>query len=184
MGQTPDGETPSNEGICDQLMSATPGLYGLCVAYCEALDCESVDGTQLFECKDIPSGKILEKYNARKQPGDPDMPCIVVTGSCACWESHELDVLLDFVRPSLCQNDLDLTDLVNQSCTALNGKCVPGISLHSPAALVGTVAFPSGPFCLAFIGGEIRASGLTIEEAQACSAQLQTVGSEGEWDCF
>ena len=29
---TPDGETPANESVCDELQGATPGLYGLCVA--------------------------------------------------------------------------------------------------------------------------------------------------------
>lgn len=37
--QTPDGETPANEGVCDELIGLTPGLYGLCVAFCEAQDC-------------------------------------------------------------------------------------------------------------------------------------------------
>ena len=37
--QTPDGLPPANEGVCDSLQMAKPGLYGLCVAYCEALDC-------------------------------------------------------------------------------------------------------------------------------------------------
>ena len=39
--QTPDGETPANEGVCDELIGLTPGLYGLCVAFCEAQDCEA-----------------------------------------------------------------------------------------------------------------------------------------------
>ena len=38
IASTPDGETPANEGVCDSLNGATPGLYGLCVAYCEAQD--------------------------------------------------------------------------------------------------------------------------------------------------
>ena len=42
--QTPDGETPANEGVCDELMFYTPGLYGLCVAFCEAQDCVPDDG--------------------------------------------------------------------------------------------------------------------------------------------
>jgi hypothetical protein len=37
--QTSDGRPPANEGICDDLVGATPSLYGLCVAYCEAQDC-------------------------------------------------------------------------------------------------------------------------------------------------
>ena len=37
--QTPDGLAPVNEGVCDDLIGGTPGLYGLCVAFCEAQDC-------------------------------------------------------------------------------------------------------------------------------------------------
>jgi hypothetical protein len=35
---TPDGQTPSQETICDGQIGAA---YGLCNAYCEAMDCES-----------------------------------------------------------------------------------------------------------------------------------------------
>jgi len=43
MDQTPDGETPANEGVCDALQAdgTTKGLYGLCVAFCEAQDAEA-----------------------------------------------------------------------------------------------------------------------------------------------
>jgi hypothetical protein len=36
--QTADGYTPAVEEDCDNLNGA---LYGLCVAYCEAMDCDS-----------------------------------------------------------------------------------------------------------------------------------------------
>ena len=55
MAQTPDGETPANEGVCDVLIGATPGLYGLCNAYCEAQDLDSFD-------KEPPRTKILANY--------------------------------------------------------------------------------------------------------------------------
>ena len=43
MAETPDGTTPANETVCDGLKTnATPGLYGLCVAYCEAQDLDIV----------------------------------------------------------------------------------------------------------------------------------------------
>lgn len=92
--QTPDGETPANEDVCDGLIGATPGLYGLCVAFCEAQDCEpdfSLDDP--FEnCN--PSGqKILERYNARKQENEPDMPCLQTP--CPCWNSDEVTATLD-----------------------------------------------------------------------------------------
>lgn len=79
---TPDGTTPANEGVCDGLKTnATPGLYGLCVAYCEAQDLDSFD-------KGPPNVKILENYNKKKQAGDPDMPCVKVP--CPCWSDAEL----------------------------------------------------------------------------------------------
>jgi len=69
VASTPDGATPANEGVCDSLMDATKGLYGLCVAYCEAQDLDSCD-------KEPPRTKILENYNKKKQLSDPDMPCV------------------------------------------------------------------------------------------------------------
>ncbi len=38
MASTPDGMTPSRETICDNQSGAA---YGLCNAYCEAMDCDS-----------------------------------------------------------------------------------------------------------------------------------------------
>lgn len=80
---TPDGETPANEGVCDVLKTnATPGLYGLCVAYCEAQDLDIVGD------KETPNNKILANYRKKMNAGDPDMPCIKVP--CPCWSNAEL----------------------------------------------------------------------------------------------
>lgn len=38
VASTPDGQTPSRETVCDLEEGAA---YGLCTAYCEAMDCES-----------------------------------------------------------------------------------------------------------------------------------------------
>ena len=40
LAQTPDGDTPAVETVCDSLQEdgITKGLYGLCVAFCEAQD--------------------------------------------------------------------------------------------------------------------------------------------------
>lgn len=82
IAETPDGTTPANEGICDGLKTnATPGLYGLCVAYCEAQDLDT------FE-KEPVNSKILANYNKKKQAGDPDMPCVKIP--CPCWTDAEL----------------------------------------------------------------------------------------------
>ncbi len=93
--QTPDGVTPVNEGVCDELKDGTPGLYGLCVAFCEAQDIASIE--QPITEEDLatlegsaPSGKILANYDKKKQPGDPEMPCIKVEEPCPCWSAEEL----------------------------------------------------------------------------------------------
>lgn len=83
MAATPDGETPANEGTCDILKTnTTPGLYGLCVAYCEAQDLDIVGD------KETPNNKILANYRKKMQLGDPDMPCLKVP--CPCWNDAEL----------------------------------------------------------------------------------------------
>ena len=99
--QTPDGPPPPNEGVCDELIGYTPGLYGLCVAFCEAQDCEATfdpaTGNMTFDPSCRPSNpKILEKYNRRMNPGDPMMPCVNVAESeCPCWTEAELDAIAD-----------------------------------------------------------------------------------------
>lgn len=88
---TPDGKPPAEEGVCDELRdpTVTRGLYGLCVAYCEAQDCEIDIGSDdpFGNCKPG-SPRLLENYNRRKQAGDPDMPC--VRSPCPCWSRDEL----------------------------------------------------------------------------------------------
>jgi hypothetical protein len=96
-----DGETPANEGVCDDVFYASPGLYGLCVAFCEAQDCEATMDPATGEveyangCR-TSSPNILANYNSRKSPGDPSMPCVNETeNQCPCWTESELDVIAD-----------------------------------------------------------------------------------------
>ena len=100
MAQTPDGSTPAVEGICDTLKAdgISKGLYGLCVAYCEAQDFSSEDEPlteadilALLEAN-APSGRILENYNKRRTVDDPAMPCVVPkVDSCPCFTQAETD---------------------------------------------------------------------------------------------
>jgi hypothetical protein len=46
LAQTADGKTPALEEDCNGLNGA---LYGLCVAYCEAMDCDFVDTQASYE---------------------------------------------------------------------------------------------------------------------------------------
>lgn len=97
--QTPDGETPASEGVCDPLIGGTPGLYGLCIAYCEAQDLDAEQGKS-------PSMKLLELYDRRKTDADPPMPC--VQDPCPCWTEEDLDVALPTLEA--CQDFNDDAD--------------------------------------------------------------------------
>jgi len=97
--QTPDGLTPAVEGpsMCDPLASATPGLQGLCVAMCEAQDCEATmddQGNVSFSpsCKSS-ARQILANYDKLATPVDPPMPCVKV--ACPCWASDEIENIAD-----------------------------------------------------------------------------------------
>ena len=94
---TPDGQTPAEETVCSPLKAdgISKGLYGLCVAFCEAHD--FADASVPITEEDFnnleaqaPSGKILANYNKRKQPLDPAMPCIAVEDPCPCITADEL----------------------------------------------------------------------------------------------
>jgi hypothetical protein len=87
---------PANQGVCDGLKASgvTPALYGLCVAYCEALDCPEPnsistdpDKVATRQCKTA-SPKILARYNSIKKATDPQMAC--VRTNCPCWNAAEL----------------------------------------------------------------------------------------------
>ena len=95
--ETPDGQTPAEETVCDPLREddITKGLYGLCVAFCEAQDVaermtpltpEALDALKI----DVPSGRILGNYNKKKQESDPEMPCVLVQEACPCFTKQEL----------------------------------------------------------------------------------------------
>jgi hypothetical protein len=88
---TPDGMTPANEGICDDLMYATKGLYGLCIAYCEAQDAiEDLTDSDALANLPTPHKKILENYDKKRTESDPTMPCVVYTNPCPVWTPEEL----------------------------------------------------------------------------------------------
>lgn len=134
---TPDGETPANEGVCDVLKAnATPGLYGLCVAYCEAQDLDLVGD------KETPNNKILANYRKKMQAGDPDMPCIQVP--CPCWSAEQLAnvgatatptcnatgsvATISLVQPGIAQRAV--ADISSNVCRFTDTTVVPRISVR------------------------------------------------------
>lgn len=69
--KTPDGQTPAEETVCDGQAGAA---FGLCNAYCEAMDCDSMD----HRASDTACSRV--KRNYERMTGRP-LPCEVV---CPC----------------------------------------------------------------------------------------------------
>ena len=93
--QTPDGQTPAEETVCD---NETGAAYGLCNAYCEAMDCDSDNPNANDQaCQDV-----SEKF---KRVTGRALPCEVVE----CFDANEfVGDRFEFV--SHCQNQAGCVD--------------------------------------------------------------------------
>ena len=195
--QTPDGETPANEGVCDELMGLTPGLYGLCVAYCEAQDLNLIDLNDLDAFKQIPNRKILKNYRKKMKPGDPDMPC--VKSPCPCWTQQEVDsapfpqggnqdvCLKDF--SGFGRSNFDSWSVGQHDEPVLTAFQLVTIEAHT--RLPGRVCIFQDVDCLdrfdpsTCTKNTVRFLGnLSEEEFQACESQLNQSGADRGFDCF
>lgn len=156
---TPDGQTPANEGVCDELQGATPGLYGLCVAYCEAQDLDSVTSGK------TPSEKILANYRKKMRDGDPDMPCVQTP--CPCWDTQELASMSTDGLAAACTSTTNTIEIIDNSPTLHRA----GADIKSNSCLYINLNV-SPP--------RILGTSVTADEAQACySAIQQTCSSLG-----
>lgn len=50
---TPDGMTPAQEEVCNKFMGQPGPLFGLCTAYCEALDCDTEPNANDAACMQV-----------------------------------------------------------------------------------------------------------------------------------
>ena len=85
---------------CDILTDATPGLFGLCTAYCDAQNCDQyAEGDEPRSCT-----RLLANYDRKKTGSDPDMPCNESAVSCPCWGMDELTAGGMGLTEALCTN--------------------------------------------------------------------------------
>lgn len=102
--QTPDGETPAEEDVCSELSGAQ---YGLCNAYCEALDChlpELTDSKQACET-------VLNNY--RKHSDGIDPPCVASACADECRDKATEEYLACLDQ---CGDDPKCKDLSEKDC--------------------------------------------------------------------
>ncbi|HSD83108.1 MAG TPA: hypothetical protein VLG46_04590, partial [Anaerolineae bacterium] len=150
---TPDGETPANEGVCDVLKGGTPGLYGLCVAYCEAQDLDSFD-------KDPPNTNILANYRKKMQAGDPDMPCVKVP--CPCWSDADLATITGDHMAAACPASTGKLQIIDNSARTHFAEANVNVGLERCRYIDLNVS----PVI-------IRNQAITPAEAQSCYADIQ-----------
>lgn len=155
MAQTPDSETPANEGVCNVLQApgVSPGLYGLCVAYCEAQDLDSFD-------KEPPSTKILANYNKRKQASDPAMPCVKVP--CPCWSDAELASISGDGVAAACNSSTNKLQIIDVAPLTHFAEA----NANAGAERCRYIDRNTAPVT-------IRSFTITLEQAQSCLADVQ-----------
>ena len=157
IASTPDGETPANEGVCDVLQGGSPGLYGLCVAYCEAQDFDEIGD------KETPNNKILANYRKKMRTGDLDMPCIRPV--CPCWTDDEFRSLTDNAVSSDSCTISDSVALIRLRSPTQSAYAAPGVPIcrFSDRAV-------TPPISVRFSGEDA----ISTEAAQGCYDQIKT----------
>ena len=88
------------DDVCDELVDASPGLYGMCVAFCIAHP-PGDSGTLELSKSQL---KILEAYNKKKTSEDPDMPCF---NGCPCFTVKEAEFVATHSKFQECVDFVD-----------------------------------------------------------------------------
>lgn len=111
---------PAGGGVCDSLKGGTPGLYGLCVAFCEAQGLGDPDAAGEKQS----AFSLLTAYESRRSPEDPEMPCLVEQvqqlppppqAECPCWTVETLRLALP--QPTGCQTGSEYLAMSQESAT-------------------------------------------------------------------
>lgn len=141
---TPDGQTPAVETVCDSEVGAA---FGLCNAYCEAMDCDS----PFHQASDRACQSVRENFTERT---GRDVPCET---TCPCV--GDLAIFTAVVEG---------TESISR-CLIVNGVDVL-VTDEAENVLTSVVTMPS-PRCVDF-GGEFRE--LTEAERLICAVTLRT----------
>ena len=115
LAKTPDGETPAEETVCD---GETGAAFGLCNAFCEAMDCDLLplfggDGAKSPNASERACLRVLDNYI--KLTAKTAFPCQCPppgtgagTGTLGCE----------------CKDDLDCKEDMSLVCSDLPGVCI------------------------------------------------------------
>jgi hypothetical protein len=159
LADTPDGTPPSGETVCDGEVGAA---YGLCTAYCEAMDCESDDpSASETACNKV--GTKFQNITGRA------VPCEVPAVTCPCTSLPQFDI--DLAGMVSCEElepgvfyFMQNGSFINHSLVGLNQPNFCGVG-----SLVGgaNVTLPTTPeehaLCLQLVLDSAASHGQTCE---------------------
>jgi len=156
--QTPDGSPPSQETVCD---GQTGAAYGLCTAFCEAMDCDSDDPQASQTACDKVGAKFLTITGQAP-------PCVVPACPCVGGVPGFLEALNGQFGLTSCEEHVDsATDFIH--LTAGDGR-----RPYSQAGFNNSCGFlfPPGPTKF-----------LSREEAEACNALIRQKAAAANLTC-
>lgn len=140
VAKTPDGQPPSEETVCDNEVGAA---FGLCNAYCEAMDCDSPDHrASARACEQVKRN--FERKTGRPLPCEATCPCGGLLRVFGGIESGEIDVVeclrTDEVVVAITDDD-DLTGVYAGEPPVCNDNLQPpAVDLTSTEHLLCRVA--------------------------------------------
>ena len=161
LAQTFDGRTPAEEEDCDSLTGAA---YGLCVAFCEAQDCDVNVGQ--------PSCDSLRK-NFQKKTGSTIFPCearcgdgVVSPGSGeACDDGNAVEC-------DGCSSECEIQNQGDPGCESPDPECSGQTCETFTTCNAGGSCFTSG-----VCGSLAEGGGLCVDGSTQCAGLLDCVTS-------
>jgi hypothetical protein len=138
--KTPDGQTPSQETVCDH---ETGAAFGLCNAYCEAMDCDSPNHrASVGACNSV--RRNFERKTGRPLPCAVQCPCAGLLPVFAAIVDGTATIERCFIDPEfIVVSDLDdnfTTVLTGPPATCSANLEAPFVELTSTEQLVCRVA--------------------------------------------
>jgi hypothetical protein len=153
LAQTPDGETPAEETVCD---SENGAAFGLCNAYCEAMDCDSDDP----QASETACTKVRSKF---MNIAGHDLPCEAPPATCPCLGNVFFDYVLASVDVDMCRlNDPNLGTVLRTNEAGSFIDAFANVS-GNPQPVCGVFDSDLGP---------VLTLAITAAEAQACNQLL------------
>jgi hypothetical protein len=143
-----------------------------------------MDAADPFEHCTPSSPKLLEIYNKKKQPGDPEMPCL--QDPCPCWTVEELSSLRYTWDVQGCVSGMHPVTGMDENSWYLREEPYYGDLVSVVATQqFGTLLCLFKDTCSDGTCSNVsRYHVLTLEEHAICTQQARWSGTERGFDCF